>query len=174
MKKFLVFLVLLVATSAHADLWKAEIRYSTLTPTVSTSPAYTAKDNIGGLLTFTAVCYNSTTFSVTSVQIIDKSDQAVAYDLQLFSANPSSSTFTDNAATTINTADTSKMLPVISLNSTDHFSYTGNGQSSLVSFDAAGFVTAPAGVLYGALVARGTPTYTGTSDITVRVGYRCN
>lgn len=174
-KKIIAFLLLLVSVTDAQTVVRERIQYTSVTPVVSTSPAYTAKDNIGGLMTFAAVCSTSANVQINSVTITDKSDQPVAYDLQLFSANPSSTTFTDNAVTAINAADAAKQLPVISLNTTDHFSYSTTGLSTLSSLDSGGFVTTTGGALYGALVARGTvlPTYVGTSDLVVRLGYKC-
>lgn len=165
-----------LASTANAQtVIRHRIQYTSwITPTVSVAPAYTAKDVVGTLLNFGAVCQTSANIQINSVQITDKSDQAVAYDLNLFNANPSSSTFTDNAAYTVNVADAQKQLPVISLNAADHFSFTGTGMSSLTSLDSGGFVSTTGGTLYGVLITRGTPTYTGTSDISIRVGFKCN
>lgn len=174
MKKLIVLFLLGLVSTASAQVYHTDVQYASVTPTVSTSPAYTAKDSVGGLLTFRGICKASNTVQVNSVTITDKADQAVAYDLQLFSANPTASTFTDNSVTAVNTTDLAKILPVISLLSTDHFSYSATGVSSLSSLNSGGFVTTTGGTLYGVLVTRGTPTYTSTSDITVRVGYMCN
>lgn len=173
MKKIILILLALVST-ASAEIQQTDVRYSSVTPVVSASPDYSAGDAVGGLMTFTSVCKTTNTIQVNSVTITDKANQAVAYDLQLFSSNPTNTTFTDNSALDVNTSDLAKLLPVISLNTTDHFSYVSNGISSLSSLDSGGFVTVSGGVIYGILVARSTTNLASVSDLVVRLGYKCN
>ena len=186
-KKLLVLLSF-VATTAQAQTYTQDVRYSTATATgtalfVTAASAYAAKNVVGGtaaaggagLLSFGNVCKASQTIQINSVQVTDKSDNAVGYDLQLFSSNPTASTITDKVNMVVASADLPKLLPTISLDTSDHFSFsTTNGQSSLTSLDSGGFVSTTGGTLYGALITRGSPTYSSTSDISVKIGYKCN
>jgi hypothetical protein len=138
------------------------------TPVVSTTPAYAANDCVGGLMTF-ALAAKSTGrgFVVHSVVITDKGKQNAALKLILFDSNPSGSTFTDNAAITIVDADLIKVIGVV-----DVTSYTSFADNSVGVAASAGLACklASGTSLYGVLFTTGTPTYTATSDLTVRLG----
>lgn len=170
MKKILL-LCALVASPALA-----ETNYVSVTPTVDTS-AYAAKDNIGGLQTLSLIgCNNKRRGKITSVVLTDKSDNAAEYDILTFSSIPVG-TFTDQAAVDPSDSDLLRMNPVINLASTDHFSFNDNGISSLSGLKSNGiaYVTSSLpGTLYAAIVSRGTPTYTSSSDITLTIGFECD
>lgn len=174
MKKILLGLVLWADLAAAQVVIKERVVPVAVTPTVDTS-AYASGDDIGGKLTFTnAVCSTASSFKVQGVVVSDKSSNAVAYDLVLFSANPASTTFTDQAALDIADGDLAKVLPIVNIASTDQFTFADNSVSSLSSLASGGFVTATGGTLYGALVSRGTPTYASSSDVTVTLITVCN
>lgn len=140
----------------------------TATPTVSTTPAYSAGDNIGGLISLTsAVRYAAGGGTITSVVISDKAKQSAAIDVVFFTANPGSTTFTDNGALAVNAADLVSIVGVISVTSWSAFSANSVGSALGQSLP---FVLASGTTLYAALVARGTPTYASTSDIQITVG----
>lgn len=175
MKRILLLAALLVAGNVEAQNWRQLINYVSVTPTVDTN-IYASGDNIGGELTFsTAICGGiSANFSVNSVVISDKAAQAVAYDVLLFKSNPSSTTFTDNAALDIHDSDLTKLLPPINILAADQFSFADNSVSSLSSLESGGFLSSTGGTLYGALVSRGTPTYASASDVTITLGIVCH
>lgn len=175
----LLLAVLLFSAPAWAQESISRVQQSwiAVTPIVDTGGAYSAKDDIGGLLTFTnIVCKNSRTVTIHSVMITDKSDNAVDYDVELFQSNPSTSTITDQAAFDPSDTDLyTKMLPTVTLSSTQtHYSYNDNGKSSLSSLASGAFVVTAGAPIYAALVSRGTPTYTAASDVTVLLGVTCN
>ena len=133
-------------------------------PTVSASPAYSTGDVIGTKLTFdAAVLAAGGSGLVQAVQINCKSAQTGAVDLVLFNADPSASTFTDNAALAVNAADFNKVIGVVHV--TD---WTNLGTPSVAQ---AGNIALPftlaSTALYGVLVARSTPTLGSTSDLTI-------
>jgi hypothetical protein len=175
---FAAFAAFACSTAVGQSRGFTDVKFVSVSPTVDTS-IYAAKDNIGGLLTFSAsVCGPIKHGYVTGVMITDKSDNAVEYDLLLFKSSPSG-TFTDQAATDPSDADLSLMLPVINIASTDHFSLNDNGISSLSSLRSQVWAvptssSSSPGTLYGALVSRGTPTYTSTGDITVTLAIACD
>lgn len=178
MRKLIVFIIFaLVANTASADT-----RYVSVTPYLD-SAAYAAKDVVGGvsaalgsgILTFAVPRCGPTRLS--SVVLSDKSDQAVEYDIVLYKTLPTG-TITDQSG--FDPADTANLnaLPIINLATTDHFSYTSNGISSLSTLNSNVFSTVSNSVggttLYAVIVTRGTPTYAGSRDLTLTLGFECN
>ena len=149
------------------SIYLPESRWTSVTPTIQAA-TYSANNCVGGLLTF-ANAMNSTALTgyIRSIIITDKSKQAVAYSLVLFSANPTGSTITDKAALSIAAADLSKLNPFIAVLSTDRVDFSATGFASVSSLFSGIKGNATNGTLYGALVTSGTPTYAGTSDITI-------
>jgi len=137
----------------------------TQAPTV-TNGAYSAGDIVGGLLTFGSVAqYDAQPLVVTGVQIISKAAVTPAWTLILFSADPSSTTKTDNAAYSLNTADAFKVVATIPVTTIyDH------GTPNSWRAEGLGIVVAPtARALYGLLIDGTGVTLTSTGDIQVRV-----
>lgn len=130
-------------------------------------------DTLGGLLTFTGAIFASNGLAkLKAVRITDTSKQSANVDLLLFSANPTGSTFTTNAATAIVAADLPKIVTCINI--TTHSAFSATGLSYARGLDEKIFSATPvSGVgqmtftLYGALIARATPTYAATSALNV-------
>lgn len=139
------------------------------TPTVSSGSAYAAKDAIGALLTFASVARASGLPAVLeAVQIVDKGQQMAACDLVLFDRSITAPT--DNAAFDPTDAELANCIGVVEFVAGDYHDFNDN---SLAQLDDIGLPFVLNGTsLYGALVARGTPTYTSTSDIIVTVTCR--
>lgn len=152
----------------------------TVTPTISTTPAYTAGDCLGGLQTIS----NAARFSggggvITSVTVLDKSpSQRAAFDIFLF--NGSITATTDNAAFVPTDADAAKCVGVISILTTDYnTAFVGAVNSVAFKPDtktntlpqamAIPYYCSGSTTLYAQLVTRGTPTYTSTTDIVVQL-----
>lgn len=147
---------------------------STLVPTVtvSTTPAYSVGDNIGGLITLTnAVRASGTRAFLRSVFLLDTSNQKNAIDLLFFNASPSSSTFTDNAAAVLHSSDYAKLIRRVSIAATDYTTIDSKGIADIIASDRS--LTPASGTsLYLALVIPsngGTPTYATTSALTLRL-----
>lgn len=134
------------------------------TPTVSTTPAYTAKDAVGGLLTFANAARTSGgTIIIESVAVIDNSQQMPALDLVLFDRTFSAST--DNAAFDPTDADLANVIGVIPIASWADFN-----DNSVATRYGLGLAAKLDGTsLFGQLVTRSTPTFVATTDITVIV-----
>lgn len=153
-----------VSPSGEASVGQPTIEVSA-TPTISTSPAYAANDCLGSLMTFlNVVPAGSSSFTVTKAMLRDADGTSAPIDLIFFWANPTSSTFTDNAACTINAADATKVAGAMHL--TD---CTAAGTSVCRNSDPPLDIALAAGTstLYAQAVERGTPTYTGTSKVSV-------
>lgn len=140
----------------------------TAIPTVSTSPAYSAGDLIGGKISLANASRAATLGgTITSVVLSDKAKQSAATDVVFFTADPSNTTFTDNAALAVNAADLINIVGVVPITSWSSFSANSVGYANGVGL---GFTLAAGTTLYAALVSRGTPTYASTSDIQLTVG----
>lgn len=139
---------------------------ATATPTI-TAGAYSAKDFVGGKLTFNLSAEGGVGSGVTiqSVTIADESIQRAQLVLYLFDADLTT-TVTDNAAATLDDADLPNCLGFVTIYTTD---YTSLLTDNDVAFTECNI---PAGeqVVYGFLVCTGTPTYASTSDLIIRVG----
>lgn len=131
------------------------------TPTV-TAGAYSANDAVGGLLTFAnAARASGGGIIIDAITLIDLASQAAVLDLVLFDQ-----TFTntaDNAAFDPSDADLANVIDVIQVST-----YATFADNSVGYRKGLGIACKLAGTsLFGQLVTRGTPTYAGTSDITV-------
>ena len=147
-------------------------RVLSVTPTVSAS-AYADGDNIGGKLSFAGGARSDGLVAgagvIKSIVITDLALQASAIGIEIafFDADPSATTFTDNAALTVADADLVKIVggAVVSTRqpfAANEFLYSGE---LYIPFDLGANTT-----LYAALIATGTTTPVSTGDITVRVG----
>lgn len=134
-----------------------------VSPTVDTN-IYASGDLVGGKLTLTdAALAGPTKVVLQAVEIVDLAKQSVALDVVLFGANPSATTFTDNAAFDIDDADLPKVLGVVSVTTWYAFNDNSVGQARGLSLP----VTST-GSLYAALVSRATPTFAAATDVTIR------
>jgi len=140
------------------------------TVTVSTSPAYPAGDCVGGKLTLSGIARVSGKAALLqSLFLIDTSNQKAALELIIFNADPSSTTFTDNSALSINSADVGKIVRRISIAASD---YVTIDTKAFADLTISGKVLKPASGtdMYAALVAVGTPTYAATTALTLNLG----
>lgn len=135
------------------------------TPTISTS-AYTAKDAVGGLLTFASAARASGgSIIVDSVQVVDLAAQKIAIDLVLFDSAPT--TPTDNAVFDPPDGELDNVVGVISLVAGDYADFNDSAVATKHNIGLSAVLSASS--LYGVLVTRGTPTYATTADIVVTV-----
>jgi hypothetical protein len=141
----------------------------TVTPTVSTSPAYTAKDAVGGIMTFAgAARANGGTGRITRVTILDKGQQMKDLTLLIWNTSPTAATDNSIYAPTDAAMDPSLYVGAVPISAGMYEDLSTNSVATwtgVIPFECA----AGSAALYGVLVARGTPTYTSTSDIVVGV-----
>lgn len=144
----------------------------TAVPTVSASPAYTAGDCVGGLMTLAnAVRSGPLSGVIAFAEVMCKSAQTFAFDVILFGANPTGSTLNDNAAIAVAAADFDKIVGVIQITGTSPAAWVNVGTPSFAAVANAGIpIKLAATTLYAVLVARGTPTLGSTSDIKFALG----
>lgn len=152
-----------------------------ITPAISTTPAYTSGDYLGTVNTVS----NAARFSggggvITSVTVLDKTQaQRSAFDILLF--NSSITATTDNAASAISDADMAKCVGVISVLTTDYnTAFPGTPLNSVAYKPDTKTNTLPMSMaipyyclgstsLYVQLIVRGTPTYTSATDLVVQL-----
>lgn len=137
------------------------------TPTI-TAGAYHAKDAVGGKLTFAnAARIAGGKGVINSVTIIDDDDEKAGLELWLFDTDFTASA--DNAAFDPSDADMETCIGVIPISTADYYSASDNGCACVrgvgLQFDCSGAITS----IYGQLKCTGTPTYTATSDLSVRL-----
>jgi hypothetical protein len=129
----------------------------------TTVGAYTAGQEVGGLMTFAIGGAGSGLLE--SIRVTCKSVQATSLKLYIFDTNPTNSTWSDKTTPAINAADVSFLRGVFLLSSPD----SGLGTHTIWNLEgiACSFIGAS---LYGVLVCVGTPTFASASDITVKLG----
>lgn len=140
-----------------------------VTPVLSLG-AYSANDQVGGLLTFNQVGLDALNRDVSYVlgwKIFDKKQIKAALDLFLFDQRPSAIA-ADNAAFAFSDADAKHMISVVSTSTYVDIAATSSWYRS--------WLAAPIAIklqngrnLYGALRTTGTPTYTGVDDLVVEL-----
>ncbi len=139
----------------------------TQTPAVTTSPAYTAGDNVGGLLTFAdAAAETGLGGVIKQVEIIDDAGQDVELELWLFDTTLTAGN--DNAAWAPTEAQLHTEVTIISTEDSAQ-GWIAGGTPSVISIEVARRYDCTGTSLFGRLVTRGTPTFAATDDITVRI-----
>lgn len=136
-----------------------------VTPTISSGAIYAAKDAVGGIMSFaSAVRATAGTGLLRHVAVVDKGQQMAGLDLVLFSATIAG-TVTDNAVFAPTDADGTNFLGRVQITATTD--YADFSTNSMCGKTVEIPIACAATTLFGALVARGTPTYTSTTDLVV-------
>jgi hypothetical protein len=134
----------------------------TVQPVVSTTPAYTAKDAVGGKLTFTNAARTSGgSITIQTAVVVDRSQQMPVLELVLFDRDFTASN--DNAAFDPTDADLAYCVGVIKISDYSDFS-----DNAVAVRTGIGLTAKLEGTdLYGQLVTRSAPTFVATTDIVV-------
>ena len=103
---------------------------------------------------------------IQSVIVTDLAKQSAALDIVFFDADPSNTTFTENAAFDPDDADILNIIGVAAITDWKAFNDSSVGQALNLAIP---FVADTKNKLYAVIVSRGAPTY-GASDVTLRVG----
>lgn len=136
----------------------------TQTPTI-TAGAYTAKDAVGGKLTFAGVGNKGL---INSLVISDKTTQAAELVLVLFDQDFTPTA--DNAPFDPSDADLANCGGFIRVIASDYQAFADNGVATLTGIGLPYKLAAAGTSLYGQLMCTGTPTYASTSDLTAKLG----
>ena len=153
-------------TSQHFEVTRISI---SVTPTITSGSAYAAGNVVGALLTFTPVVRGGDFLSglIDGIILQDKNHNSVPYDLWLFDSSPAAgSTITDKTNLTISAAGLAAAIGFWNLN---NWSAAGSGGAISYTSVKQYYKLASGTTLYGILIARGTPTYASTSDVTVKL-----
>lgn len=143
---------------------RAKVVRLSATPTISTTPAYTAKDALGALLTFSnAARASGGSILIQSATLVDKDQLFTNVDLVLFDRTFTAPT--DNAIFAPTDAELLNCVGVIPFYTGDYADFSTN---AVATKPAVGLECLLNGTdLFGALVNRGTPTYASTSSLVI-------
>lgn len=128
-----------------------------IVPAISTSPAYTAGDAVGGVQSLAAIFAGSTGV-LESLIILDKTNQKAAFDIFLFDANPTAATVTDNAAFVFSTNDVN-VIARVSVAASDYATVNSEAVAVKSGLGIAVRALSAGSGLWAAVVTSGTPTY---------------
>jgi len=137
-----------------------------VTPTISTTPAYTSGDTVGSQMTFAnAARVSGGSGIIQSILVKDNTQaQRAAMDLVFF--DRSITVAADNAAFNVSDADMAYCLGVVSIGPYNT-AWPGTPLNSVSTLLNVGLPFVLNGTdLYVVAVVRATPTYTSTSDLT--------
>jgi hypothetical protein len=135
--------------------------------------AYTSGQCLGSLETYGGAGRSGGPGSglVQSATITDVAGQDAPVDVIVFNQQPTNSTFTDHATCTVNTADLGKVAGVIHITDCTLLGATAPGvcqaQQQALPFALGNSNT----TLWAQAIVRGTPTYTGTGNVAVRLAF---
>ncbi|HEC61436.1 hypothetical protein LCGC14_0705690 [marine sediment metagenome] len=135
---------------------------------VADTSIYAAGDLIGGKLTLSPVVVAAASGGVIqTVVLVDQADQKSAIDIVFFGADPTGTTFTDQAALDVADADNLNIVGVVSIGASDYVSFNDNALATVRPSLA--FKLDKGVAMYAALVCRGTPTYAAATDLQLTV-----
>lgn len=154
-----------------------------VTPVVSTTPAYTAADQVGGLNLIPHAAHDSGgVVLLQSISVIDKAKQKAALICFFFDDLPTIASV-DNGA--FDLIDAQMALSCIGFVSVPSANYQDSSSNSIATVANCGLLlksnagnnavplpsTASKTSLWCVLMTSGTPTYTSTSDLVVKFGF---
>lgn len=141
-----------------------------ITPAVEATPDYSSDDVVGGLHSIVDACRNGTqTGTLLFFSMSLKADITPAFRVLLFKSNPSSTTFTENSALSLNAADYDKVLAFFDISSADDADLGTPHIMTKNNLNIPFHLTSGT-TLYAVLLARATLNLGSTSDITMNFG----
>jgi len=135
------------------------------TPTVSSTGAHTAGNNVGGLLTFAnAARVSGGGGVIKDVLIIDDAGQDAELELWLFDT-----TFTAGSGQAAWAPTEAQLHTLITVVKSTDGAWIAGGTPSVCPIEVSRRYDCTGTSLFGRLVTRGTPTFTASDDVTVRI-----
>jgi len=139
-----------------------------VTPTISAAVIYASGDAIGGRLDLAnAVRAGIGTGTITSIVIVDNDQEQAPIDIVFF--DQAFAATADNSPFDPSDADLANCIGFAAIAATDYANFNDNAVACKRNiglwFELASGVT----TLFAQMVVRATPTYTATSDLTVKV-----
>lgn len=154
------------AAEAHMGQVGGQI-ISAATALTVTASAYTSGNCMGGKITIANIARaNDITGRLTKLVMQSKSLQTFAFDVVLFNADPSASTFTDRGTFDVVAADWNKVIGVVHVSDWTALGATRSSAQALglnIPFSP----VSGARTLYAAIAVRSTPTPASTSDFSL-------
>lgn len=136
-------------------------------PAVSTTP-YSNGDVVGSKIPLAnAARVAGGTGWIDSVRLNFKADQTDQYDVLIFKADPSGTTFTDNGVLALAAADYDKLIGVVHVTDATNLGTPSIIQALNVNL---GFDLSSGTTLWAVIVSRGAPSMLSTSDLSISVG----
>lgn len=134
----------------------------TAVPTVSSGSAYTAEDQVGGLITLTGFKPNAS-YSLQTIVVCDNDKQSADLAVSFFNTTPSN-TSADNAAISYPDASLAYMEGVVPVL---EFDYVESALSSVATVRNCGLKvkSSTEGSIFVLVKTGGTPTYTSTTAL---------
>ncbi len=154
------------ARSYRNGIWFAELALTVQ------AAEYAAADIAGGKLSFTSfgeAAVGGAGGIIESVMITDLAKQSTNKDIVFFDTDPSNSTFTENGAVTVHDTDILNIIGVAQVTTWVALADSSVGQVLNLNMP---FVLSTGTTLFAIMIERGTPTYAGTGDVTIRLGVR--
>lgn len=145
----------------------------TVNPVVDTG-IYVALEIIGGILTITdAMSATGGSGILQSIVLTDDDNEKAAFDILLFNASPSGGTYADQGAFVHAAGDLPKLIGRIQVLASDWLTVVAGSLAVATIRNIALPVSAATGStnLYALVILTGTPTYTATSDLTIKFGF---
>ena len=134
---------------------------------VITAGAYSAGDAVGGLMTFAGAARSAGKGGVIKdIKILDNGGQDTSLELWCFSGTITP--VADNAAWVVGNTDLRKLVAIIPSSAG---AWYAAGTPSACVVEVSQRYNLPSTSMYGQLVTRATPTFAGTVDVSVIVGF---
>lgn len=136
-------------------------------PVVTAASAYASGNTLGAIISIlNATRLGAGSGVIQAITLNCKSVQSFNYDLLFLTSTPGSSTVTDKTALAINVLDFDKVIGTVSSGSWVNLGTPSVSQYTSINLP----FNLPSGTtLYCILVARGTPTFTATTDLSLTV-----
>ncbi len=158
--------VAIVAGTTHIGYVGGTTVSITATPTITASSAYTAKYEVGGLITLANAFGSANSGRIDSLILTSKSVQTIGFTVHFFRSNPTNSTWADKTALAINASDIPYYIGAYALSNPN----SDMGTVTIYTLDAVSKLVSASGTsLYAIIETTGTPTFTSTSDLTLTV-----
>lgn len=139
----------------------------TVTPTIEAA-AYGDADRLGSIMTLAnAFAAGKGTVELSSITVLDKAKQKAAIDVLFFSELPTVAS-ADNAALSITDAEMAKYIGRVAIPAAGYEDTGDNSDTTVRNIGLLMQAAAGSTSLYAILQSQGTPTYTSTSDLTLK------
>lgn len=146
-----------------------------VTPTVTASSAYTAQDQVGGIMTITDACpQDSQTAKLVSVTVVDQAKQGVELVVFFFDELPTVASTDHNALNVADDELSGKCIGFVTIPAASYQAVNA-GTVGTVLESSCGLVCnskESGGNIYAVAKTTGTPTFAATDDLTFKFAFK--